>query len=72
MYSNTITSVKTSHGISESFPTDYGIKQGDGLSPLLFCLYIDDLNKIFDHSCSPCKIRDILCESFTLYADACF
>ena len=33
MYSNKITSVKTSSGISESFATDCGIRQGDGLSP---------------------------------------
>ena len=68
MYSNTITSVKTSSGISESFATNCGIRQGGGLSPLLFCLFIDDLNMIFDQACAPCKIDDLYINHL-LYVD---
>ncbi len=68
MYSNTLTSIKLTNGISDSFRTTIGIKQGDGLSPLLFCLYIDDLNTIFNESCDPCTIGNIRLNHL-LYAD---
>ena len=45
-----------------------GIRQGDGLSPLLFCLFVDDLNMIFDQACAPCKIGDLYINHL-LYAD---
>ena len=68
MYSNTCTSVKLSNGLSKSFPTTTGIKQGDGLSPLLFCLYIDDLTNIFAESCAPCSLGNYRLNHL-LYAD---
>ena len=37
--------IRTSVGISESFRSDIGVKQGCPLSPTLFCLYIDKLKE---------------------------
>ncbi len=60
MYSNTCTRVKLPGGLTEAFETNKGIRQGDSLSPLLFCLYIDDIRDLFDVSCAPCSIYTIL------------
>ncbi len=68
MYSNTISSIKLPGGQTEFFKTNVGIRQGDGLSPLLFCLYIDDMANIFDSSCDPCFIHNKKI-SHLLYAD---
>ncbi len=56
MYMNTVASIKLPHGLTEAFETNIGIRQGDCLSPLLFCLYIEDIGNIFDNSCSPCTL----------------
>lgn len=68
MYSNTTTSIKLPTGITEEFDTNVGIRQGDGLSPLLFCLFIDDVSEIFDAVCMTCKIGSMNV-SHLLYAD---
>ena len=49
MFSNTFAScVELSNGLSKSVQNTTGIKQGDRLNLLLFCLYTDDLINIFD------------------------
>ena len=68
MYSDTFTSIKLPNGITDSFKTNRGIRQGDGLSPLLFCLFMDDIKSIFDESCDPCKIGN-LDLNHLIYAD---
>ena len=68
MYTNTNTSVKLSSGIIEFFKTNTGIRQGDSLSPLMFCLYIDDIKTLFDAPSHPCKIGDFSI-SHLLFAD---
>lgn len=44
VYSKTESIVWTENGVSEPFETKSGVKQGCLLSPLLFALYINDLN----------------------------
>ena len=68
MYSSLLYSVKTEHGLSPSFETKIGIKQGCILSPTLFSLYLNDLNDCFDISCDPVVI-DTTKISSLLYAD---
>ena len=36
--------------------TSLGLKQGDNLSPLLFGLFLDDVERIFDNNCDPVTI----------------
>jgi hypothetical protein len=68
MYSKTFTGIKLPNGLTDLFEINRGIRQGDGLSPLLFCLYIDDLKNIFDDTCHPCTIGTIKLNHL-LYAD---
>lgn len=46
LYENTTTCVWNGDKVSESFETKYGIKQGCNISPLLFSLFIDDLQDV--------------------------
>ena len=43
MYSNAKSCIRTSAGETEFFPCSIGVRQGDNLSPLLFALYLNDL-----------------------------
>ena len=68
MYSNTNSCVKLHGGLTDLFHSNQGIRQGDSLSPLLFCLYIDDIRNIFDITSDPCEVESINFCHF-LYAD---
>ena len=68
MYQSTKSKVKLPKGLSPSFDSNTGIKQGDGLSPLLFNIFIDDINTIFDTSCDPVELGQVKIHNL-LYAD---
>jgi hypothetical protein len=71
LYSNLslrVIKIVNSHSLSNAFPSNVGVFQGDNLRPNLFNLYINGLIDDFDHSCSPVLLgqKHISC---LLYAD---
>ena len=49
--------------------TSTGLKQGDNLSPILFDIFFDDVDLIFDSKCEPVVLSDELSLNHLLYAD---
>lgn len=68
MYLKSSTGVKLPTGLTETFHTNSGIRQGDSLSPLLFCLFIDDMKNYFDATGDPCSLGNTTIHHL-LYAD---
>jgi hypothetical protein len=68
MYKSVSYQVVVNDGLLEPISSQYGLKQGGVLSPLLFNLYIDDMRHIFDDTCDPVKILEQPL-SHLLYAD---
>ena len=60
--------VRLSNGLLQPILTTIGVKQGCGLSPLLFNLFINKLPDIFDKSCDPVKLGSLEINSL-LWAD---
>ena len=60
MYEKTKLSVRLPRGITESFPSNVGLKQGCNISPIVFNLFINDINGIFDvRFCHPVTLGNI-------------
>ena len=68
MYTRTEYSVKLKSGRSANIKSNLGLKQGCPLSSILFNIYIDDINEIFDDTCSPIEIQNKKI-NHSLYAD---
>ena len=71
LYDNTLSCVKLSGGLTNSFKSSVGVHQGCNLSPILFNIFIDDLIELFspsDHSCFPVKLKSVSLNCL-LYAD---
>ena len=60
--------VRVSDGLLQPIQTTIGLKQGCGISPLLFNLFIDKITTIFDKTCDPVSLggEDLSC---LLWAD---
>ena len=60
MYEKNKLSVRLTRGIAEFFPSNVGLKQGCNMSPILFNLFLNDINEIFDMSfCHPVSLGNI-------------
>ena len=68
MYKKTEYCVKLKYGHTRAINCNLGLKQGCPLSPMLFNLYIDDIEDIFDDKCDPISIQNEKVNHF-LYAD---
>ena len=68
MYSNVSFSVNLADGLTNTFESSIGVKQGCILSPTLFSLYVNDLSGHFNAECEPLDLngRHLSC---LLYAD---
>ena len=78
MYKGIVSCVSLSGVISKSFTVHQGVRQGENLSPLLFALYVDDLESyLIQRGCAPVdmgldfddRISDYLKILLILYAD---
>ena len=56
LYDNHEVFVRLSDGLLKPIGTTIGLKQGCGISPLLFNLFINKLPDIFDQTCDPIKV----------------
>ncbi len=63
--------IKTQDGITESFRSNSGVKQGCTLSPTLSNIFQNNLHDIFNESCDPVKLGDIFMNSLS-WADDLF
>ncbi len=75
MYQNVKSCVMVNGKCSEFFNSQIGVRQGENLSPMLFAMYVNDLEKyLIDNGCQPLQFGDEnlnnLCNILVLmYAD---
>ena len=69
MYTNNKCRIKFASGLSKTFSSTCGVKQGDVMSPLLFNLFIDDLANNLKSSISGAISINGLLMNLLRYAD---
>jgi hypothetical protein len=69
LYEEVKVKIRTSAGISKSFRSDIGVKQGCPLSPTLFGLYIDKLEEWLNSQEGDGALLGDFAIRFLLYAD---
>ena len=69
MYGSTTNEIKITHGLSDSFEANRGVKQGDVLSPLLFNIFMNNIvDELKNANCDPINIGNMNINCL-LYAD---
>ena len=68
MYNETTQQIKVGNKLTKPFNAYRGVRQGCVLSPLLFNIYVNDLPRSFDKSCSPVMLEDLKINCL-MYAD---
>ena len=58
LYNNHEVFIRLSEGLLKPISTTIGLKQGCGISPLLFNLFINQVANIYDQSCDPVSLGD--------------
>lgn len=67
MYNDIKSCVRTEEGLSDFFTCECGVRQGENLSPLLFSIYLNDLeNYLFENSCKGINYKHNLNENILL------
>ena len=69
IYSNCESCVNLNGYLTNTFPSKYGVQQGDTLSPTLFGLFINDLADDLNASGKGIKLNEYLTIALFLYAD---
>ena len=69
MYSNSKFAVKKDNLMSDFGNYEKGVRQGDGLSPLLFNIYINDIDQIFHYDVTDPVGLDSTKLNCLIYAD---
>ena len=64
-YTNNMYRIKTKFGITVSFMSTSGVKQGCNLSPTLSNIYQNDIHDIFSTGCDPVELDGILFNSLS-------
>ena len=72
MHSNSKFVVKMDNFLSHLGQYERGVRQGDGLSPLLFNIFLNDINDIFDETISQPVILNTTKLNCLIYADDVF
>jgi hypothetical protein len=68
IYKNQVMGVKWNNTTSDYFSVSNGVRQGGVLSPILFCIYIDEMLEILKSKRIGCNIGNMYCGAFG-YAD---
>ena len=68
MYKNAKSQVSFKNNLSNSFPCQVGVRQGENLSPLLFAIYLNDFNEFLSEKYNGLqKITDSISNELQIY-----